>query len=59
MIHYCLLKCHDIERFYRETVHVCYQYCILYFTNFYDVNKKDYKKLSPSLLRYIVVFYIN
>jgi hypothetical protein len=37
---YCLLKGSDIKRFYCGTVHFWYQYRILYFSNFYDVNKK-------------------
>ena len=41
MTHYCLLKGHDIEQFYCKTVHFYYQYRILYFSNFYDVNKKN------------------
>ena len=41
MTHYFLLKGHDIEQFYYKTVHFYYQYRILYFSNFYDVNKKN------------------
>ena len=50
MTHYCLLKGHDIEQFYYKTVHFYYQYCILYFSNFYDVNKKNENISSPSHL---------
>jgi len=38
--HYCLLKGPDGEWLYHETIHYYYQYRILYFSNFYDVNKK-------------------
>jgi uncharacterized protein (TIGR00375 family) len=57
MAHYCLFKGRDIERFYCETVHIYYQYRILYFSNFYDVNKKNSKKLNPSLLHHVATLY--
>ncbi len=50
MTHYFLLKGHDIEQFYYKTVHFYYQYRILYFSNFYDVNKKNENISSLSHL---------
>jgi hypothetical protein len=41
MTHYFLLKGHDIAQFYYKTVRFYYQYRILYFSNFYEVNKKN------------------
>jgi hypothetical protein len=52
MIYFVLFKITGTKWFYCEVVRYCYQYCLLYFSNFYDVNKKNENILTTLLRHY-------